>query len=441
MTLTARLVLTSSVWVLLALIIAGSVLVWLFRDHIERRFDSALAEQLAELVAASDAGSDGRVVLAWQPFDPRFNRPRSGWYWQVAQDGDVVASSDSLWRTRLEIDSTVSGARHSRALPGPGGQALRAIVQNVTLPRSDSSFEYAVAGPVSDVERDVNRFIAQIAITLAVLAAGLLTAVIVQVRYGLRPLGELRDALAGIRAGQTDRLPEEFPAEVKPMVEELNALLERNASMLARARAQAADLAHVLKNPLTVIKNESRGLADRRGEILREQVAVMTGAIDHHLSRARAAGRSRSLGTSTRVTDVLGDLKFSLERIHHDRALQIRVENGEVCVFLGDAEDLEEMVGNLMDNACKWAREVVIVTTHTQGDRLAVVVEDDGPGVPTDEYDVVLSRGGRLDESIPGTGIGLAIVDDLARTCGGRIELSESPLGGLRATLSLPRAE
>lgn len=438
-TLNARLVLTSSAWVLLALVVAGTVLVWLFRDHIERRFDASLDDQLRELVAASDAGADGRVALAWKPFDPRFNRPRSGWYWQLSQDGDVMIRSDSLWQDSLPVEGSAAIGRRTVHLRGPAGEPLRALVQTLTLPRSRSTFTYVVAGPVSDIDRDVRRFIGQIAVTLTLLAAGLLAAVIVQVRFGLRPLRELRAALAEIRAGRASRLPQRFPAEIAPMVDELNALLDHNVEMLARARMQAADLAHALKNPLTVIQNESRDLPDAPSRVVREQVKVMTSAIQRHLSRARAAG-ARAPGARTSVAAVLEDLGFSLERLYRERGLSIRIEDAAGAVFRGDAEDLEEMVGNLMDNACKWARSQVLVHARTRDGWLTVTVEDDGPGVPPHEYERVLSRGVRLDESAPGTGIGLAAVRDVASAYRGRIDLARSRLGGLCATLWLPAA-
>jgi signal transduction histidine kinase len=280
----------------------------------------------------------------------------------------------------------------------------------------------------------------QIALTLALLAAGLVAAVVFQVRFGLRPLHRLRMALSGVRSGQSEELQGRFPGEVQPLVEELNALLARNAAMLERARAQAADLAHALKNPLTVIKNEARTLHGPAGEILRKEAAAMAAAIDRHLSRARAraAGARAHPAQRTPVDAVVDDLRYSLERLHRDRGLTMDLSGDAGQIFAGEREDLEEMLGNLMDNACKWARQRVQVRVKAGPGRLCIQVEDDGPGVPPARFDEVLERGRRLDETTPGTGMGLAIVRDLAEAYGGAIALSPSPLGGLCASLTLP---
>lgn len=439
-TLRWRLVATSSAWVLATLLVTAVALVLFFRDHIERRFDGALRDHLEELVAASDVGAHGTLVLSWRPVDPRFNRPRSGWYWQIRDEDRTLARSDSLARAGLPIGAAPDARGLVRELTGPAGEALRAVEQTITLPRSQSAFVYTVAGPVADVGVDVAHFSAQIAVTMALLAAGLLAAVFFQVRYGLRPLDALRSALSAVRAGREERLEGAFPDEVRPLVDELNALLERNAAMLERARAHASDLAHALKNPLTVIKNESASLQGPGGEVLRKQVQVMRGAIDRHLSRARAAGRQAHPGQRTAVAAVVDDLRFSLERVYRERGLVIEVGNLDGQIFLGEREDLEEMLGNLMDNACKWAQQRVTVDATTRGERLVLTVDDDGPGMPCDRSGEVLRRGARLDESTPGSGMGLAIVRDLAEAHGGAIELSSLQPCGLRATLSLPAA-
>lgn len=439
-TLHWRLVAASSAWVIAALLISGLALVLFFRDHIERRFDGTLRDHLEELVAASEVGTDTALRLSWRPFDPRFNRPRSGWYWQVRQDGRVVARSDSLWRSELAFRAERNGERSAYEFTGPVGESLRAVEQLVTLPRSTSTFSYAVAGPVADIDSDVDRFTLQIAATMTLLAAGLLAAIVFQVRFGLKPLGDLRKSLSAVRGGSAERLAGNFPEEVSPLVDELNALLERNAGMLERARAHAADLAHALKNPLTVIKNESAELPGTIGDVLRKETAAMVGAIDRHLSRARAAGGSVRPGQRTDIDTVVEDIRYSLDRLYRDRELELEVAGLDGRVFLGDRQDLEEMLGNLMDNACKWAQRRVLIRAEGGEGRLSIHIEDDGPGLPSEEFEDVLSRGTRMDETIPGSGMGLGIVRDLAEAYGGSIRLSSSSLGGLRASLLLPSA-
>jgi signal transduction histidine kinase len=438
-TLALRLIAASAIWIVGTLCAAGLLLLLLFRDHIERRFDAALADHLEELVAASEVGPARELQLSWQPFDPRFNRPRSGWYWQIEQSGALLAGSESLWPKRLPV-SVAGAADHIQDLTGPGGEPLRALVMPITLPGAPGGFVYTIAGPVIDIRGDVREFGAKLALTLAVLALGLIGAVAAQVYYGLRPLQRLRQALAAVRAGSSPRLPASFPGEVQPLVHELNALLDHNATLLERARTQAGNLAHALKNPLTVIRSEAAAMAEAPGPILREQADLMTRQVDWHLARARAAGALGVLGAQADVGEIARDLEFSLERLYRDRALQIELRDLDGLMFQGDGQDLEEMLGNLMDNACKWARARVRVSGSRRGPHLRLEVEDDGPGIARSDREEVLLRGRRLDESAAGTGLGLAIVRELAELYRGSLALTGSALGGLLATLDLPAA-
>ena len=438
-TLALRLIAASAIWIVGTLCAAGLLLLLLFRDHIERRFDAALADHLEELVAASDVAPDGELQLSWRPFDPRFNRPRSGWYWQIAQNGALVAASESLWPERIPVSAAAATDR-IQELTGPSGEPLRAVVMPITLPGAPGGFVYTIAGPVIDIRDDVREFGAKLALTLAVLALGLIGAVALQVYYGLRPLQRLRQALAAVRAGSTLRLPASFPGEVQPLVHELNALLDHNAALLERARTQTGNLAHALKNPLTVIRSEAAAMAEPPGPVLREQAELMGRQIEWHLARARAAGAHGVLGARAAVADVARDLQFSLKRLYRERALEIELRDLDGLVFQGDAQDLEEMLGNLLDNACKWARSRVRFSGGRSGTQLRLAVEDDGPGIAQHDREEVLLRGRRLDETTAGAGLGLAIVRDLAELYRGSLRLTGSDLGGLCATLDLPAA-
>jgi signal transduction histidine kinase len=345
-TLTVRLIAASTIWIAGTLGAAGLLLLLLFQDHIERRFDAALADHLEELAAASEVGPDGTLQLSWQPFDPRFNRPRSGWYWQIEQGEAIIERSPSLWPERLRV-GPASPRDPIHELTGPAGEPLRAVVTPITLPRAPKGFVYTIAGPLGDVHRDVREFGAKLAVTMTALALGLVGAVVAQVYYGLRPLQHLRRALAQVRSGSAPRLPETFPGEVQPLVHELNALLDHTAALLERARTQTGNLAHALKNPLTVIRNEAGALAAPHGPVLREQADVMGRQIEWHLARARAAGAHGVLGARTVVAEVARDLEFSLERLHRERALAVELRDLTGLVFQGDAQDLEEMLGNL----------------------------------------------------------------------------------------------
>ena len=308
------------------------------------------------------------------------------------------------------------------------------------MPGAPGGFVYTIAGPAVDVHQDVREFGTKLALTLAVLALGLVGAVVAQVHYGLLPLKRMRLALAHVRSGAATRLPETFPGEVQPLVHELNALLDHNADLLERARTQTGNLAHALKNPLTVIRSEAGAIAAPYGPVLREQADLMARQIEWHLARARAAGAHGVLGARAAVADVAKDLEFSLERLYHERALEIELRELNRLVFQGDAQDLEEMLGNLMDNACKWASSRVRLSGTRSGARLRLAVEDDGPGIAEHDRERVLQRGRRLDETTAGAGLGLAIVRDLAELYRGSLELTRSDLGGLCATLELPAA-
>ncbi len=279
---------------------------------------------------------------------------------------------------------------------------------------------------------------------LAILAAVLLGAAAAQVSVGLRPLQGLRAELAKVHAGSSRRLEASFPSEVQPLVDDLNSLLEQQMAAVERARTQAGNLAHGLKTPLTVLAAERRKLAEQgqsaAAAVLGQQIEAMRRQIDWQLARARAASSSRVPGVAAPVAPVVERLVRVLRRIGESADIELVTAIAEEHVFAGEAQDLEEMVGNLLDNACKWARRRVTVTSQSGGGRVAILVDDDGPGLPAERREEVFERGRRLDQSVPGTGLGLAIVRDLAEIYGGRVGLEDSPEGGLRVRLELPAA-
>lgn len=433
-----RLVLASALWIAVTLAIAGVLLLLLFRDHIEQRFDAQLYDHMEELIAASEPAG-AAFSLTWRPSDPRFSLPGSGWYWEVLRDGRTVAHSESLRYGRLRLPA--AGASGTITGAGPIGETLRLRWQDVTLPDLAGSFRYVVAGPIADIAVDVRAFAAKLALTLAALGLGTVLTVLVQVRFGLRPLDLLRRGVAAVRAGRAQRLAADGPEEVQPLVSEINELLDHSAALVARARGGAGDLAHALKTPLAVIRNEAAAIGGPQGAILREQVAALDGYVERYLSRARSAGAAAPIGTRTPLAPVLEDLRFSLARLYDARDLAIDIGETAGLAFRGDAQDLEEMLGNLMDNACKWARSRVEVRGERAGERLRLSVDDDGPGIPPEARAAALARGGRLDEAVPGSGLGLAIVGDLVGLHRGTLRLEESPLGGLRVVLDLPAAD
>jgi signal transduction histidine kinase len=268
----------------------------------------------------------------------------------------------------------------------------------------------------------------------------LITAMLIQVRVGLMPLRRVSEALARIREGRARTLEGEFPSEIAPLASELNGLISHSTEVVGRARAHVANLAHFLKTPLTVLANEAASAKGPLADTVARQVTVMRRQVDHYLARARAAGALDVLGSRTEVAPVLNDLSRVLKRMHADKALEIEVKVAPALAFRGEREDLEEMAGNLIDNAFKWARSRIVVDAGPlDGTRLVLRVEEDGPGLGPEERARAMKRGERFDESVPGTGLGLAIVRDIAKLYGGNISLDESKLGGLEVRLELPR--
>jgi signal transduction histidine kinase len=439
-----RLAAGAALWCTAALLVSGLVLASLFRERVEQSFDQRLAALLESLIAVSEAQPEDQVDLIRPLGEPRFSQPFSGWYWQIDNAGGVVLRSRSLWDQVLAAPAPIpgsadSGSRTQRYMAaGPDGQSLRVVARSITLPPSAATFVFRVAGNRSEVREETRRFNETLAWSLAALGLGLVAAVLLQVHYGLLPLRRLGRSLADIRLGRASRLEGRFPREVQPLVQELNALVDHNAAVVERARSQIDDLAHALKTPISVLVNEAAASHGPIAASVRRQTARMRRQLDHTLARARAAGSARVLGARTAVAPIVHDLSRTLKRIYTDRPLTIDVACDRNAVFAGERQDLEEMIGNLLDNACKWARRHVRVCVETAGERLAVRIEDDGPGLPPDSARQMLERGARLDEQVEGSGLGLAIVVDIAALYGGAIQFETPASGGLAVLLSLP---
>lgn len=438
--LTARLTLIAALGALPILLIAGGFLLWLFADRIENRFDAFLTAYQQQLIAAAEIAGDGSLHLAGKPADPHFDLPFSGWYWQISAGERVLAQSASAGPLQA---SGPGGLRliapgGASDLMGPGDAKLRAVARTVRLAGADDGIRVTVAGPHAEIDQEVYEFGIQLSLALGALGIAFLLATALQVRYGLLPLGALRAALQSVRKGAAPRLAGDYPIEVAPLVDELNEVLAHNEALIARARVQAGNLAHGLKSPLTVLRHELSEIRDERGDILRDQVAIIEDQVDRVLARIRAAGPLSAAAGRAKLAPVLQDLAFSLDIIHRERGIGIDIACPDGAVFPGDAADLAEMLGNLMDNACKWACRSVRVTVQTSAQSLDVLVDDDGPGIPPARRETALTRGARLDETAPGTGLGLDIVREIAALYRGSLQLEDSPLGGLRAHLTLP---
>ena len=439
--LIARIISLSIIWIILTLVVTGILLGRFYRVHTEGHYDAHVFTHVEELIASAETNSDGIVTLAREPTDPRFHRLDSGWYWEVFSGGQSLQRSSSLGNHYLDISGVVLVENHDvQILLGPGGHTLRAHVVHVSYPHEAGSLTFVATAPEMAIRDDVQDFYAHMLTIFLVLGVGLSVAVFMQVSLALKPLKAIRSGIGDVRAGKMERLPRDFPSDIQPLVDEMNFLLDHNETLLKRARNQLGDLAHSVKNPLTVIRNEARSLSGKQGQLILDQSHVMANNIDHYLSRARIYGKQDAIGYRTSVKSVIDDLSFAVEHIHKDRSIEIELRCLEDQWFRGEAQDLEEMTGNLIDNAFKWASTRVLVSCTSDHNQLTLVIEDDGPGIAENELETITRRGRKLDESTPGHGHGLGIVEDIANLYGGSLKLGRSELGGLRAELDLPAA-
>ncbi|HEV2365309.1 MAG TPA: ATP-binding protein [Caulobacteraceae bacterium] len=451
--LVGRLIGLAAAWSLAVLVAAGLALSSSFERAATTRFDDELSDTVDNLIA-------GTAVAAGQVAAPTFTDPRalraySGEYWQIASTDGArlrpLARSRSLWDRALGAPPQGLGAlaqAQGRVLfydePGPLGQSLRIAAMQVRLPGVAAPVVFMAAEDRSPIDRGVRSFATTTAITLVLLGAGLMTAVFIQVRVGLRPLFALRREVADLRTGQRERLTGSYPSELAPLAGELNALMAHNQEVVERQRTHVGNLAHALKTPLTVMLAEAGRRPDSFSQLVTRQAEMMRQHVDHHLRRARAAARAQGQGERTPVRPALADLARTLERVFQQKGVTIAVDAPRNLHFFGERQDLLEMAGNVMENACKWCRHQVRVRAAPDvgGPRtLALTVEDDGPGLAAEERERVIQRGARLDESSPGSGLGLSIVDELARAYRGALRLGVSELGGLEVEILLPRAD
>lgn len=456
-----------------ALVLAGLLLSNLFRDHVMQQFSQTLTAQLDQITARLELDAAGQPQIDPQTLsDPRWQRPYSGLYWQVDDEGQTpkrgALRSRSLWDATLIAprDELANGVVHVHEGTGPDGAALLLVERTVTRAgegkgAGDGAGQSAMATPwrlivaadLRETATAVKQFNGVLAASLATLFVLLCAATLAQVAIGLAPLRALQRTVAGVHAGTSPKLDGRFPSEVQPLVDNFNAVLDRNAEIVTRARTQAGNLAHAIKTPLAAM-SQAAAVALQRPEtgaelaaLVEEQVGVARRHIDWHLARARAAAAQGVPGARVPVQPVVMGLLRVLERVHADRGIALQcMPMPPDLAFAGEVQDLQEMLGNLLDNACKWARHAVVVSAASlgpgpgpgPGGRLQIVIDDDGPGIEADRRQSVMARGTRLDETVHGSGLGLAIVNELAGLYGGSVRLQAAPTGGLRVELELP---
>lgn len=444
-----RLLLGTLFWIAATILVAGWGLGNMFRQHVEQQFHAELKTHLDQLTAQLTLDDQGQPTLAMPLSDPRLNKPFAGLYWQIDRlagpglpASPAVMRSRSLWDQVLRVpaDAPATEEVHQHRIAGPQGEMLGMVERSVRI--GALPLRLIVAADEGLMIEPAARFNKELWLALGVLGLGLALAALVQVFVGLAPLRKLRAALGRVHRGEAQRMEGTFPAEIMPLVEEFNTVLARNAEVVERARTQAGNLAHALKTPLSVLANAAGGKDDALARLVAAQVEMARRQVDYHLARAQAAAAVRLPGARTPLEPVVDGLVRTMRRIHAGRDLDLVVQPMPASLaFRGEAQDLQEMLGNLLDNASKWASRRVEIDAGIEQDRLVIRVDDDGKGIAAEQREAMLRRGVRADQQVPGSGLGLAIVDDLARMYGGQVVLADSPLGGLRVVLTLPAAQ
>lgn len=444
-----RLLAGTLVWIVATITIAGWSLAGLFRQHVAEQFRVGLDSHLEQLTANLAIDQTGKVYLAAPLSDPRLSRPNAGLYWQIDRLGSSravaargVLRSRSLWDYVLKVpeDTITDGEIHEHRVAGPDDLPLQMIERMVYPAETPAQpLRLIVAADARLITEPVERFNGLLVWSLGMLGVGLIVAAVVQVLIGLRPLGTLRKALTAVQQGGAQRIEGTFPLEVQPLVDDFNGVLTHNARIVTHARTQAGNLAHAVKTPLTILANAAVRDDPQLPQLVTEQVALAQGQVDYHLARARAAAAATIPGVHCPVKPILESLIRVMDRLYGDKKLVASISKAAPGpVFRGEQQDLQEMLGNVLDNAWKWASNRVDISFKSEGDWLTVLIDDDGPGLAPERRQSVLVRGVRADERVPGSGLGLAIVSDLAQLYGGSIALDTSPLGGLRLRLTLP---
>jgi len=448
-----RVIAFSTIWAILALVVITTIIAALYRQASERGFESLLSAHLFNLIGSVGVSPTGQLTGSPDLGDLRFSIPGSGWYYFVEPvsselKGEIRSSSvlEKVASPPLAEVPFNSAFQRSYQVSGPQGQKLQVLESEFVLDSQNRAARFRVMGNRSELEAEVQGFERRLLSYLALFGAGMIAINAIAILFGLRPLGRVRAALAQVREGTARRLDGSFPTEIEPLANETNALIENNRRIVERSRTQVGNLAHSLKTPLAVLLNEGRSMGDSRGRLIEDQASAMQHQVEHYLQRARVAAQRDSVVFRTPVKPVLERLVRVMAKVNPDKSITFTIPD-EPMIFAGEREDLEEIAGNLLENAMKWSREKVAVSASLVENvgaavqRFQFTIEDDGPGIPEAQTREALQRGKRLDETKPGSGLGLAIVAELVKEYDGVLRLEQSPLGGLGANVQLKCAE
>ena len=445
---TFRVVAFSTVWAILTLVVIFTLITTLYRQANERGFDSLLSAHLFNLIGSVGISGTGALTGSPDLGDLRFSEPNSGWYWSVlpASEGVTGERHSSSMTEAIPSPSVAevpfnSAFQRNYTIEGIGGEELEVFESEFVLDSKNRAARFRVMGNKTELEQEIAAFQRRLLTYLSLFGFGMISINAAAILLGLQPLRRVRNALAMVREGTAQRLTGRFPAEIEPLANETNALIENNRRIVERSRTQVGNLAHSLKTPLAVLINEGRAMGGKKGQLIAEQAASMQKQVDHYLQRARVAAQRDSVVYRTPITSLIERMVRVIQKLNPQTVLSLSLPDEDI-VFAGEREDLEELLGNLLENAMKWARSAVrvsVVRSPGEGsaDLFEIAIEDDGPGIPEDKAREALKRGRRLDETKPGTGLGLAIVADLVNEYGGSLALERSSLGGLKALVRL----
>ncbi len=431
----------ATAWIMVLLLGGGFALDRVLADAVTRNFDNQLEYVLTAMIASAEIGPDGEIFLNRPLGDQRFLEPNSGLYWQISGKGHDDFPSRSLWDRTLEVDQSHEDEEiHIRDSNQFRDEPLRLLERTIILPDSNTKWLFQVAQSRNGLNSQIAEIRSILVNSFLLLALGLIGMAALQTLYGLWPLRKIRSAIADMRTGQQKRVSDPMPNEVTPMVDELNALLEHNEKQAEEARRHAGNLAHALKTPLTVIMNSATAKAPDLADTVIRESGVMRRQVDHHLARARAVGRRGHAHSRARVWPSLQAVERAVGRLY--KHVRIDIDGDQEAVVSIERQDLDEMIGNLVENAAKYGGGSVFITVESNDEFVELLIEDDGMGIPEEERIRIFDRGVRLDSGKPGTGLGLAIVRDVAEIYDGGVELEESEdLGGLMVRLKLPKSE
>ena len=442
--LAVRLFFSATVWIILTLLSAGLLLSDLNKKTNFEAFDDRLNLLLETLIGGSKVDSSDSITVVTSIGDPRFFQPYSGWYWQINKGAKTLSRSRSMWDQVFTLDKRLIGGRsqfvNSVTASDIGKEVietknLHIVQRKISFPGISQPITFMVSGDVYEYKENIKNFDNTLSTILIFLGVGLMIAVFLQVNFGLLPLNKIKDALFKIRNGDKKKLEAKYPLEVQPLATEINDLLEHNEKIVERARTHVGNLAHVLKTPLAVISNEIK----KDNKVLDNQITLMRKHIDRYLKKAHLESVGKNVKSKIAFISFLKKMIRIFEKLYPEKKIEMHDNSKEFFVF-GSLEDMEELIGNLLENACKWGKKKIIIRFENSGDNeIKVTFSDDGPGLPNEEMKKVFARGFRLDEQTPGSGLGLNIVKDIIEIYKGEIWLKKSnDFGGLEVNIKLP---